>query len=976
MSLQIRTIIGSDLVFLDLFQNEPMTMSFSFAEIQDITVKNSAFSQSFSLPGTKNNNEVFDYYYDVNSVPTNFNPNTKFPAIITWDGQEILQGNLRLESVTINDGDIVYAVTFYNQVGDLAANIGDKFLRETDLSSLQHPYSSDVILQSQYDPNLFNLTGTTNYSYQNGKTMWGLYNIGYNYLSGDSVDFQTTPLVYFTPPSNGTYTPQLGYFDFSATPVWDYYFKPTLQVRELYYSIVKDAGYKIKSDFFDTEYFKRYMMPLKFLDETVYNKGMVEACFTYYTNVIPPTGPKNYTRPAEDVICNTLNWPVSFTGFTIPVDYPGVYTVKMDWTAVPLGDCGTIPGAPEYRLYVENVSTGQVVFLDSGFVCTYPQNQPITTQFQLDTSGGTYSVYFELDFLVVSGFTQSLIAPLPSFLVSGGTVDYAIEFPDYDYKQIDFITSINRYFNLIIAPEPDFPDTLRIEPIVDFIGKGEVLDWTTKIDRSQPITITPTTQLVNGTLDYQFRLDQDWANQNYFQASNRVFGSDKQNLNIDFKDSTTNFNFLFSSPLDITIYAAYQPYLTLPSFSKLQQQERTGVTEQRFVPFKVLPRLLFRGVTIPTGTFGYVGTTGATEFQYWYVNAGGTIQQDHFLEMNRFTTYPWNYNGFSHYTNWRGEDQTTIQPKEDIFLAGDLYDIYYKPYIDDLISNENKILSAKIYLYPTDIQQLRYNEKILVDNTYYRINKINNFNLLEPDICDIELIKLTKEYKGHPVLNITFDPCDISGTTLYTNTDLMYNIFAYVGNYVRLFDDNLNYLGCHQVLVDENNDGAGQREHYFIASGFTNTGVASYSTCGCETVAPLVVVQEPPPPPPSATPTNTPTQSLTPSPTPTIGLSPTPTPSNEPTPSVTPTNTPTPSSTPAFGCSCYFFLNETPNEGEITYRSCGETEDFTINIRGGQVRYLCITDGTTPVVSSGITFLPCLSPTVCNADNQCFGCAF
>lgn len=337
MSLQIRSIIGTDLVFLDLYQNEPVNMSFSFSEIQDITTKNSAFSQSFNLPGTKTNNEVFDYYYDINSVPTNFNPNTKFPAIMTWDGQEILQGNLRLESVTIDKDEISYVVTFYNQIGDLAANIGDKFLRETDLSSLTHPYSADVILQSQYDPNLYNLSGTTNYSYQNGKTMWGLYNIGYNYISGDSVDFQSTPLVYFTPPSGGTYNPQRGYFDFSGTPVWDYYFKPTLQVKELYKSIVADAGYKIRSDFFDTAYFERYMMPLKFLDETVYNRGLVEACFTYTNTLITPIEDENYTSPNAGVVCNTLNWPASSTGFTIPSQYPAVYSIKMDWTVEPLG---------------------------------------------------------------------------------------------------------------------------------------------------------------------------------------------------------------------------------------------------------------------------------------------------------------------------------------------------------------------------------------------------------------------------------------------------------------------------------------------------------------------------------------------------------------------------------------------------------------------------------------------------------------
>jgi len=977
MSLQIRTTIGSDLVFLDLFQNEPMTMSFSFAEIQDITLKNSAFSQSFNLPGTKSNNEVFDYYYDVNSVPTNFNPNEKFPAIITWDGLEILQGYIRLESVTIDKDEVIYNVTFYNQVGDLSANIGDKFLRETDLSSVAHPYSYDVILQSQYDPNLFNLSGTTNYSYQNGKTMWGLYNIGYNYISGDSVDYQTTPLVYFTPPTGGTYNPQVGYFDFSGTPVWDYYFKPTLQIKELYESIVRDAGYKIRSDFFDTAYFEKYMLPLKFLDESVYNRGLQAACFTYTNDVIPPLGLKNYSNPSQTT-CNTLNWPTTPNSFTIPTSYPGVYTLKFDWTSIPLGDCTTIPGAPLYSLWLENTTTGQVQQLDGGIVCSYPNPQPLTSQYVLDTSGGTYQVYFELEFMIISAFTQTLIEPIPTFLVSGQTVEYAIEFPDNDYKQIDFIQSVNRYVNLVVAPEPDYPDTLRIEPVIDFIGKGEVLDWTTKVDRSQPITITPTTSLINGTLDFQFKLDQDWANQNFQKGSNRIFGTERKNLNIDYKDSITTFTSMFSSPLDITIYAAYQPYLTLPSFSKLSQTERTGVIEQQFLPFKILPRLLFRGVTIPTGTFGFVGLSGATPYQYWYVNAGGTIQQDHFLEMNRFTTYPWNYNDFSHYTNWRGSDQTTIQPREDAFLADDLYNIYYEPYIRDLTSEESKIVSAKIYLYPYEIKNLKYNEKILIDNAYYRINKISNYNLLEPGICDIELIKLTREYEGHPVLNIKFEPCS-SGDTLYTSTDYMYNIFAYIGNNVRLFDDGLNYLGCYEVFRDDNNSGEGLREHYFISSGFTNNGVASYADCGCVTENPLIVVNEPPPPTPSNTPQPTPTKTPTPTPTATIGSTPPPTPtptSTSVTPTPTSTNTPTPSSTPSFSCSCYFFLNETPDTGFIDYAPCGDTDPISVSIGGGQVRYFCVTDGTTPVVTTGITFLPCLVPTTFSVDNQCFGCAF
>ena len=78
MSLQIRTLVSGKHKYLDLFDDEDILMSFSVGEIQDITSKNSGYSKAFTLPGTKNNNEIFNYFYDVNSTPLDFNPNNKF----------------------------------------------------------------------------------------------------------------------------------------------------------------------------------------------------------------------------------------------------------------------------------------------------------------------------------------------------------------------------------------------------------------------------------------------------------------------------------------------------------------------------------------------------------------------------------------------------------------------------------------------------------------------------------------------------------------------------------------------------------------------------------------------------------------------------------------------------------------------------------------------------------------------------------
>jgi len=965
MALRIRTTIQGEHKFLDIYQDEPVSLNLSFAELEDITKKNSAFSQSFKLPGTKNNNDIFNYYYDINSIPTNFNPNNKFETILSWDGYEILRGNIRLDTVIVDKDEIIYQVTFYNQVGDLSANIGDKFLRDLDLSDLSHPYNDEVITYSQLDPNLFPLTGTTNYSYQNGKVFWGLYNIGYEYISANTVNVITSPLVQFTPSSGGTYTPSYGYFDFTGTPVNDFYFKPSIQVKELYTQICNEAGYKVKSNFFDTSYLQRYYMPLKFLDETIYEQNAKQPCFAYTNSVINPNGGITaFTNPLSAQTCNNVPFSATTSGFTIPSQYSGLYTFKLTFTisGTSTDECGLEavnngPGDFVFQ-YVDSNGVNQtytIPSVDVGLLFTIPGAccpSPISGNGSVYPAGdGTYNLFFwdgisapvilnsgtaickgqvvnleAVRTLNITGtsnvhlfFTGQQvriidikfeITSAPRFLISGDTINYALEFPTNDYKQIDFITSINRYFNLVVVPSPDDPGEIIVEPIIDYIGKGQLLDWTTKIDHLQPIQIQPTTSLINGTLEYSFRLDQDYANQNYKSASNRIFGSEKKKLGLDFKDNVTKFDYMFSSPMDITILPAIENMLTLSSFSKINQKDEGGKAIQTFVPFKILPRLVFRGLTIPQDNYGYIGDTATTiTYQNWYLKAiGTTYPQTRFQEINRFTTYPFNYNGFSHYTNWRGEDTTTITPPEYTFVAEDLYDIYYNDYIEDLISPENKLYSAKIYLYPNEIKALKFNEKILVNNAYFRINKISNYNLLEPSICDIELVKLTKDYRPHRVLYYDLISCDPLFENLYSSSDFNYNLYAYIGNYVKVYDDNLNYLGCFNVQLGTYNI-SNQYQHYYISSGYSENFVSVYDNCDCTGRTAFDIVQEVPPVTPTPTPTINITPSVTPSFTPTNTTTPTPSVTVGLTPTATQTQTPTPSQ-----CSLDFSVGYICNE--------------------------------------------------------------
>ena len=919
--LQIRTTINSGYTYLDLYKNEPVFLSLSFAELQDVTKKNSNYSKSFSLPGSKKNNEVFNFFYDLNSVPTTFNPNNKFEAVLMWDGYEIMQGNIRLNGVSTLNGEIIYQITFYNQVGDLMANIGDKFLYDLDLNYLNHPYSIDVVLQSQLDPNLFPLTTTTDYSYQNGKTMWGLFNIGYEYISGNTLNNDVTPLVQFSPKAtNGAYVPTQGFFDFSGTPVHDYYFKPAIQIKELYEEIVREAGYTVQSDFFNTSYFKNFYMPLKFVDETIYSRNAIPACYSYTNGDLGSLSfAYTYTDPTQEVACNTLGFIATSSSLTIQSGYTGTYKFQFTFTINPETGCDFDIGANFVNFYVtDGLSTTLLYGVD--YCQGVPQQVSFIQPFTI-TGTSTLSFFFEGRGLQILNYTQSIVNA-PRFIPDGSIINYDIEFPPNDYKQIDFITSINKYYNLIVVPNPDKPNNLIIEPIVDYIGKGGVLDWTTKVDFAQLQSVYPTSALLNGTLEYEFKLDQDYANQDFKGQVNRIFGTDKFQLGQEYKDTTTKFDYIFSSPIDITINNSNVALLTLSSMSKLKQIDVKGETLQTFVPFKILPKVVYRGLTLPNDNYGFLSATTITSggtncksgieitvtgpgyiqwqdcngvvnynyysgsfpqstyfpqcndistfkggpyspsapfyfyssgssctsvayvsstYQTWYLNGG---QQDRFQNINRFTTYPFAYTGFSHYINFRGEDQSNITPSEYAFNSEDLYNIYYEPYVNDIISEENKIFSTKIYLYPQDVQKLRWNEKILINNSYFRINKITNWNALEPSICDIELVKLTKDYPSHNILYYDLIPC-VGEEIRYTNSDLNYHLYAYAGNYVTLYDDALNYLGCHQVQVGAYNPSYNY-EHYYISSGYTANLVNVFPDCGCTGRTPFDIVQEEP----------------------------------------------------------------------------------------------------------------------------------
>lgn len=104
-----------------------------------------------------------------------------------------------------------------------------------------------------------------------------------------------------------------------------------------------------------------------------------------------------------------------------------------------------------------------------------------------------------------------------------------------------------------------------------------------------------------------------------------------------------------------------------------------------------------------------------------------------------------------------------------------------------------------MYLAPWDVSNLYANEIIFIKNTKFRINKISNLSLIEPDMCEVELVKLTRDYTPTPTLFYDLIDCDDSCNIIHSNTDLNYLLWAFEGQYVDLVTEFLS--GSSSTIV-------------------------------------------------------------------------------------------------------------------------------------------------------------------------------
>ena len=706
---------------IDLYESEPIKITKSVQSLEDPQAVTSSYSQTFRVPHTSTNGQFFESVFNVNTL--DFNATQKCDAYINIDGAYFISGNIRLQSIYRNDsrGKIEYEILFFGETTTFAAEISPKDLSSLDLSEYGH------------DLNYDNVTGSWNNNLEGGDIVYPLAEWGYTYDTS-GVPEQSTLSVY----TGGTGGSVKGFTNV-AFPLEINQFKPAIRAKAVWDKIFSEAGYSYESDFLNSGWFKDiYMVSTN--DASSILNVQTRALANLNNQSIGTIGGGIGTPPQKIQLSSTSY--DSANGFNLTneeylITANGLYdftlSINTTYSAINYGSPYYAFG--QLSMYVDDVLYSSFTTVLSsqasgGVLLRYvgPGNLVTPTFENMNLTIGQ-----KVDFRFFASFTYFNWINFVS-----GTIK--VDGPNYvspsgllptQYKQIDFIKGINDRFKLVWEPDPEYPKKFTITPWVDWIRNGSTKDWTDKLDEGKDITITPLFVDQPRQITFKDSEEGDFNNFNYQQQYKETFGQLNFDSNIELITGNREIKTVFSSTPLSPIGLANK--FLIPHFAKDTETQRQ--------PIQVKPRLLFyNGLQVSPYSW-YIKDT---------VNSIPSTIQTQYPAFSSFDRYPYNEDATD--LNWNNSPQYW-DPAYNLSggtggtgFAGrtgsTVYTNYWQTWTDNMYSPYSRKMKATFKLSSEDIQNLKFNDRIFVKDSYWYPSKINDYLLGEVTPVDVELIKL------------------------------------------------------------------------------------------------------------------------------------------------------------------------------------------------------------------------------------------
>lgn len=702
---------------VDLYDDIPFTLTYNIADIRNPDKRNGSFSKTIRIPGSDLNNAILGNIFEID-IDGSYNPNIKALAYIDIDTIEQFRGVMQLLQINRTRDFIEYEIAIFGSIGTLFNGIGNKQLRDIDLSAYNHEVTLTNISNSwatsilkdgvAYD----NFTGTVTTQFPNGQP------IGEGY---------TYPLIY-----DGYALPTSNSFKFEMPTI-----RGGVYAKQIIDSIISSVGYTYTSNFLNTNYFKKLVVPFQ---RRAKHKIRVEVLiFTEVTasspslQILAALNLVHRTVFGNTTIINSIPL-TSATGLTLTID---------NEFEVEYGDT--------VYLELDNSQSDSGVTVKVSQLSPPSSFPPATLTISYDTSSDVTGIYGNL--LTWKQSVQTISTPI-SEKISFDNIQSDDEntwstandqhtvtatnlqsnFHD-NIRQIDFLMSIVKMFNLYIDVDKDDYQNLIIEPYNDFMGT-DVLDWTMKLDHSRQIEIYPMGELDFKQFLWTYKSDSDVANTAYTAKWAEMYGQYIKNVDNDFVQQQQKVELIFSPTHGISTNSGI-----------VISQHFKGVSNKP-EPFAQNIRILFHnGIIDLTSTLAKIGfwnsfndASAANEYTYYaqflHLNDAQAPTADLLFGLPR-QVY-WDFDN------------------PEVYTSNNLYNGYWDKYIAEITDKDSKIVKMYLYLTVQDIRQLDFSKKYFINNSYYRLNKVENYNPIKEQVTKCEFLKISE---GTPfVAGVTENP--------------------------------------------------------------------------------------------------------------------------------------------------------------------------------------------------------------------------
>ena len=131
---------------IELFEDEKISVTSSVQDIADVSKAKTDFTQSFTIPASTTNNEIFKHWYE-SSLDGGFDHRIKYDGYIEIDTFTFREGSFALNDVKYKNNMLdSYSIVFYGKAKSIKDLFKEDKLASLDFSSLDHSFTSAEVL--------------------------------------------------------------------------------------------------------------------------------------------------------------------------------------------------------------------------------------------------------------------------------------------------------------------------------------------------------------------------------------------------------------------------------------------------------------------------------------------------------------------------------------------------------------------------------------------------------------------------------------------------------------------------------------------------------------------------------------------------------------------------------------------------------------------------------------------------------------